>query len=366
MIKKKKILFGAVDIGYRIELYTKFIHSRYSNRMSAESFSKYVLPESHYKTQYTYTCEIYKKSKAYVYMYTFCFFIFALLEYDIFHFFSGETILTRKLRRIELATYKLFKKKVIMHFVGSDIRNNEYTKYKNNHLKEFLKGETENFPPLSEKWQIKLIQDAVRFADEIIVSTPDLLKIIPHATYFPVLIDIDKFNLEVPLNNDLTPKESITIIHCPSNKSVKGSEVIYEVLDKIKDKFGHKVNLILPGRSKDVAYYSLSRYSFMNEICNSHILIDQLTIGWYGLQSIEGLLTDNLVFCYLEHDLRVYQFPSTPIIHVDANTLYDKLCNAIEGYSFTSKNINRHAEWILKYHTIENNHSILLKAWGIN
>ena len=63
-----------------------------------------------------------------------------------------------------------------MHFVGADIRSNEYLVDKNTNLKDFLHGKKIE-TPISEPFQIKLIRLAKKYASEIIVSTPDLLKI---------------------------------------------------------------------------------------------------------------------------------------------------------------------------------------------
>ena len=63
MSKVKRILFAAVDIGYRIEDYSKFITENYSEELIPESFSKYILDPTHYKTDYTYKCPVNKKSK---------------------------------------------------------------------------------------------------------------------------------------------------------------------------------------------------------------------------------------------------------------------------------------------------------------
>jgi hypothetical protein len=366
--KKGRILFAAVDIGYRIEHYSKFIREHYHEHLEAESFSKYVLPESHYKTSYTYTCEIYKKSKLYVYCYITCFFIYSLFRFDIFHFLSGETILTRKLRRFELATYKLFGKKVIMHFVGADIRSNKYLKWKNDHLKDFLSNNLGKFPPITEPFQDKLIADANKYADEIIVSTPDLLKIIPQAKFYPVIIDFDKFISEFGGINNLKSKDKICIIHSPSNSSIKGSEQIYFILENIRNKFADNVSLILPGKTKSNKYYSTTRYELIELCKQSNILIDQLTIGWYGLQVIEAIITGNQVFCYIAEDLKKYLFEGTPIINVNANNFEHTLTEFINTSKsgFSDFDYIKNIEWIKKHHTIENNNEILRKAWEIN
>lgn len=368
--KKKKILFAAVDIGYRVELYTKFIQEYLSDQLEAESFSKYVLPKEHYKTNYTYTCEVNKKSKLYVYIYTFCFFIFSLIKYDVFHFLSGELLLNRKLRRFELMIYKLFGKRVIMHFVGADIRSSKYLSWKNENIHAFLRDEkSSDIPSLSEPYQLKLIREAEKYADEILVSTPDLIKIIPSAKFFPVLIDFKKFSKETDAQNQKKFSGNITILHSPSNKSLKGTKHIFEVLDRLSKKYPNKLTVLRPGlnRQKENKLYSVSRYELFELMKKSTITIDQLTIGWYGLQSIEALLLGNVVLCYIDEDLNRYSYKNCPIINVSAINLEEKLEALIKkNKELTEKTLDSYVEWVKEYHTIESNNKLLLTAWGVD
>ena len=238
-MKKKRLLFAAVDIGFRVELYSKFIKEKFGTQLEVESFTKFKLDESHYKTDYTYICPVDKHGKLYVYLYCFLFFIYSLIRYDVFHFFSGETILTYKLRRFEFRLYKLFGKRIVMHFVGSDVRNPQYLFWKNKNLINFLNGDKEF--PRTLKIQDELIKDSLEFANEILVSTPDLLSIIPSATYFPVLIDLEKFDLEVGGLNSMqhlrNHSSAYKILHSPSNARVKGTLFIHNVLNELKLNF---------------------------------------------------------------------------------------------------------------------------------
>src|SRR4051812_33869195 len=172
-----KMLFAAVDIGYRIELYTKFIREHFASLLKAESLNISRLPEEHYVTHYDYQFHFAGKSSLYRWFVSLFNFLRCLFRYDIFHFFSGETLLPRKLRHFELMVYKLFGKKVIMHFVGCDIRSLNYSHWKADHINEYLKG-VDDFPK-SEPWQKKLVHDSERYADSVLVSTPDLKEIIP-------------------------------------------------------------------------------------------------------------------------------------------------------------------------------------------
>lgn len=363
-------MFGAVDIGFRIELYSKFIDSYLSDQFSAESFTKFKLAESHYKTQYTYVCEVSHHSALYVYFYTFGFFLYSLFRYDVFHFFSGETILTRKLRWLEFFVYKLLGKRVVMHFVGSDVRNPEYLYWKNENLIAFLNGERS--VRKTKLWQDALIADSRRYADYILVSTPDLLENVPGAHYYPVVIDFDKFDQEVGGVLDLALKKSMdgkfTILHAPSNDKVKGTAFIHTVLDKISARHKDSVQMITPGDNirKSGKLYSVSRYELFGLMQKSDILIDQMVIGWYGLQSLEALLCGNTVLCYIEEGLEQYLYEDCPIVVVNALTIESELDRRIvQSHHLTVNERKRNIEWVKKYHTIENNHAELLAAWGL-
>jgi hypothetical protein len=247
-MKKKRILFAAVDVGYRMGLYSKFINDNYSNQIHAESLSTYISPKNHYKTKYTHEYPFHSKSSIYRWYRSFLNFFLALFRYDIFHFISGETLLTRKVRRLELMIYKLFGKRIIMHFVGSDIRNEDYIKWKEQNIQQYLQG-NDNFPKTLD-WQNKLIIDAEKYADFILVSTPDLLQIVPKAKYYPVVLELDKYISELNAIKSQEKNEGeIVILHAPSNSKLKGTKYIIEILKKIESNSNHNIRLVLPSEN---------------------------------------------------------------------------------------------------------------------
>lgn len=359
-MSKKRVLFGAVDIGYRIEHYSQFINENFSDRLEAESFSKYVLPSSHFKTSYTYTCEIYKKTKINVYLYTFCFFIYALFRYDIFHFLSGELILTRKLRRLELWTYRKLDKKVIMHFVGADIRSQIYLDWKRENIHDYLQGK-ENPMPMSEDFQIRLISDSIDFADHIIVSTPDLLEIIPSATFLPVLIN--ERDLPVPIQK---PKsEKLRILFSPSSHRTKGSEYIHDILVKFQEKHKDIVEVILPGVNLgEDQFYALTRYELLKNFQSVDIVIDQMIIGWYGLKSVEALYYNCQVVCYIDDKYKNFLFTDCPIVPTNILNLHESLENLISQLKSQKSNNVYAKEWAVAHHCIDTYKNQLEVFWN--
>ena len=82
---------------------------------------------------------------------------------------------------------------------------------------------------LTTKSQDSLIKDVNNYVDKILVSTPDLLDIVPNATYYPVVMN-EKF-FEILENNNSSSKEDdiITILHAPSNVRMKGTAIVSQV-----------------------------------------------------------------------------------------------------------------------------------------
>ena len=368
MKKKRRILFGAVDIGYRIGLYSSFIRRYYPDQLEAESLAIYVVPREHYELSYTYQYQFHQRPAFYRWTVALYNFVRFLFRFDVFHFFSGETILPRKLRRFEFAAYKLFGKRLIMHFVGSDLRNEDYLRWREKHIAEFLAGEDN--PDKSSAWQKKLIRDSEKYADHIIVSTPDLARLISGAEVYPVMLDVDKFREEVAAASASLPPgdpEEIVILHCPSNIKLKGTPRIHEVLKKISAETKYRVRLILPAESKpDTGLtYSTSRYDLFRYYSQADIVIDQLLIGWYGLQTVEALALGKVAVCYIEDSLQQHLYPGCPIVQADHNSLEAALLKCIEQVAAGRRPGKEQAEWVKRYHTIEHNHEPLLRAWQV-
>jgi len=356
--KKKRILFGAVDIGWRIEHYSKFIAKEFPDSLEADSFVKFKLPEAHYKTSYTYHLQYHKYPKLIQWIWSFGFFIFALFRYDIFYFLSGETLLTRKLLPFELKLYRLLGKRIVMHFVGADIRNSEMLIWQNNNPELYFSGHTTQSPDSQTKWQKELCKLSEATAGHILVSSPDLLSFFTQgkAEYLPVFLDKDKFLEEYHLVASTLPKDKnkITILHAPSNSILKGTDYIQKILKELLLEFDDLELIVTtdPKYKKSVhPPYSVTRYELLRLYSISDIIIDQIIIGWYGLQSVEGLLLEKEVVCYVKPDLQKY-FPQNGIIHTSQKGLKQSIIEAIFNIRTQSKD-KAYAKSFVDFHQIE-------------
>ena len=371
---KWRVVFGAVDVGYRIQNYRNFFKKHYGDQIHIKSVVIDAPPWANYKVKHDFQCQIRERSPVVRWLIHLYIFFRHLFYYNIFYFISGETFLPRKLRGLEFFIYKLLGKRVVMHFVGADIRSPQYSYKLQERLVEHLKNPVDI--PIQEPHNKAVLSLANRFADYQLVSTPDLLSIAQNAIYFPVVIDLERFEGEVDsVKNqqaknpqsffDPQLKDAVRIMHCPSNVRLKGSPYIHEALLKLKTKLGDQIDLFLPahqGAQSKGTIYTLNRQELLGAVSQSHILIDQLVIGWYGLQSIEALLLGNTVLCYLEEGAQKHAFPGSPIINANALNLYEKCVEAVDVVKNQKSDVSANRQWVKKYHTLEGNHEALIDA----
>jgi hypothetical protein len=112
--------------------------------------------------------------------------------------------------------------------------------------------------------------------DKLLVSTPDLLKLLPEAKWQPNLVPIND-----PLYTPLRDKKSNAIIisHSPTRRELKNTKEFIDVLNRLK-KEGHCVEMDLIENTLHKKCLERKR--------RSHILFDHLQ-GYYGVSSLEGL-----------------------------------------------------------------------------
>ena len=238
-------------------------------------------------------------------------FIFFLksLNFDIYHFHYGRTLLPYYL---DLPILSALGKKIIFHFHGSDIRNKE-TLYKR------IDWHGKDFYQVNERRQNLCLKMAKKYADRIIVSTPDLLEFVPtkKVVYLPVAIGFDE--LPKPEKDQL--HATITVVHSPSSRQIKGTEIILAVIQEIQKS------------NKDI-YFKLIENATHNEVIRylqkSDLLIDQLLIGWYGKTAIEMMALGKPVVCFIRKDLMVYH-PDLPIVNTEINNLSNVLRTLIDN-----------------------------------
>jgi glycosyltransferase involved in cell wall biosynthesis len=197
---------------------------------------------------------------------------------DVFHFYFGLTLVPKSL---QFPLLRLFRKKSLFHYLGSDIR-----------------GKT---------------RDELAFggrADAQVVGSYDALRWVPAAEIIPPGIDVAAIE-PVPPSDRARP----LIVHAPSSRRRKGTDHVVAACE------GLDADLeLVEGLHHDEAF---ARYR------NADVVVDQLNAGWYGVFAIEAMALGKPVVTFL-HDGAVRRTEAAfgvrvPIVSATKETLRDRL-----------------------------------------
>jgi glycosyltransferase involved in cell wall biosynthesis len=197
---------------------------------------------------------------------------------DVFHFMFGLTLVPQSL---QYPVLRAFRKKSVMHYLGSDIR-----------------GKTPE--------QL----DAGKKAGAEIVGSWDATRWVPEATVIPPGIDLARITPAPPED-----RKRPLVVHAPSSRRRKGTEHVVAACEALD------LDLrIVEGLRHDEAF---AHYR------EADIVIDQLNAGWYGVLAIECLALGKPVLTYLFDDARAWTENAfgieVPLVNVTADTLQERL-----------------------------------------
>jgi len=258
------------------------------------------------------------------------FFLYAIENYDVFHFHSGFGLLNPMYsiwdRFSELEFLKKLGKKVVISWWGCDLRTEDVDivhKYSAcNECEPSIRNGCRNS---TEKK--KMIEKAFNFAD-INLSNGDLAASYKGVKWIDNAIDCNEWKPipkeEIPGEFRLKETENLRIYHSFGNSSirgdVKGTRQITEAVQRLKEE-GYKVEFIFFDNvsNKDIKYFQ----------AQADIVVDQLKAGWYGSTAMECLAMGKPVITYIRPEVAKIVPHEHPLIYADEENLYDVLKDLI-------------------------------------
>jgi hypothetical protein len=341
MAKRKKILIAGFEIGGQMKLL--------SDSFNDEGYLAKSISFNH--NAIGYNCDINLGGKWY---FGFIFKIFLLIHslfvYDVFYFFWGKSILSFwRYHHLDLPILKLFNKKIIVHFRGGDILDGKiFYEYLNSGMRI---SSIENFYSYMRPDQINALEKWKKYADNILVSTPDLLFVDKSAILFPQVIDTNYWmNYQRPKSD----KDGIfRVVHVPTAKQKKGTQYVIDTIKQLQDE-GYEIELIL---GENVYFEDIKEL-----YASADIGIDQLIHGWYGKVSVELMSMNKPVICYLD-EIFSHIYPKIPIINTNKDDLYKTLKSMLFHKSKIESTESR--EFALNNHEVKNEIKRLIKECAI-
>ena len=249
---------------------------------------------------------------------------YELNNFDIIHYDGGLDFYRNATQALK---WKKQGKKIVCCYYGSDLR---------------IRG---------------LIKELDQISDLNLTSEYDHLALKKDLKYLFYPYDAS----ELPTRKDST-NETIKIIHSPTNRKYKGTELIISVIDKIK-------------KERDIEFLlmeNVDRQKLLEIKSECDISIDQVggTMGGtgYGKAGIETLAMGIPTVTNMTKDYAEW-LPENPfVVANNFEELYKVLIELIDNASYRSDNGKKGIEWVSRYHSFENVNKelkLLYKSSGI-
>lgn len=241
---------------------------------------------------------------------------YSLDEYEIIHYDGGLDFFrdARVAKR-----WKQEGKKIVCHYMGSDLR---------------VRGMDPVMNGLSD---LNLTNES-----DHLLRHPDI-----HYVYIP--FDVSPYSVRQQEN------ERLRIVHSPTNRSMKGTELILPVIEAVK-KVRHIDFVIIENKPHEEVIR-------MKETCD--LAIEQVgNFGGtgYGRNSLETLALGIPTITEMTPDY-VAWLPENPFVLATPKTLFERLLELIDNPLLRSEASAHGRQWVEKYHSYEAVHKKLMDLY---
>jgi len=222
----------------------------------------------------------------------------------------------------ELNLFKLLKKPLFVTYQGNDARQGDFCVA---HFEFNIAAQVgeEYYTQKSDELKRKMISRMSRYCHSIYALNPDLFYVLPKKTKFMPYahVFLDEW---MPHFNQLENRK-LRIGHAPSNRKVKGTDIILEALEKLK-KRGYEFELVL--------VEGVSNAEARKTYETVDILIDQIFAGWYGGLAVEAMALGKPVLVYIRQDDLKYvpaeMAADLPFFQIDPKNLEEQLRTVLD------------------------------------
>jgi len=252
-------------------------------------------------------------------------FTWAMLKYDVFHYFFGRGFLMphrgKRINRIELPILKLAGKVVVVSAYGGDVRYEKKCRSEGKYNCCIDCNQKMIACICDEKLAISNVNYVNRYVD-IALSMGDMVEYTPGSKndvfYWPIDLDEVKY-VGVREQND----PPIIIIHASNHRQFKGTKYLISAVENLRNE-GYPIELQLIEGVSNARARELYR--------NADIVAEQFIIGWHGYFAVEAMALGKPVVCYIRKPKEYLpKDKECPIINADPDNLEDRLKWLIEN-----------------------------------
>jgi hypothetical protein len=211
----------------------------------------------------------------------------------------------------DIAYLKKLGKKLVFHFRGCDIRDEQINNRKNPALnccqectydREYCNGTA----------ILMKRQKARKYGDMLLVTTPDLLDFVPDARHLPFM----SFPIDPAQIPDLERDRSrIRILHATNHEGIDGTRHVASAIEALKAT-GYPIEFIVVKRIPHDKALSLYK--------SADICVGKLRQGYYSNFQIETMALGKPTLCYLRPEF-LAALQGIPILNTTPSTIFSNL-----------------------------------------
>lgn len=243
----------------------------------------------------------------------------------------------------DLKWAKEMNKPVFIEWVGSDIRDPVFLSGINPYYKHALNNGYEYRDVENGEHKKKVQQQFAEFNGRPLLCPEISLylnkSLFPEHTLLMQRVNISEFVAAFPSGQNYKP----LIVHSPSAKIAKGSNIIIQVIEELKKDFDFEFKLL----------HDLERNEVLKIISKADIFLDQIIIGSYGMATMEALAYGKPVMCYLMPEVFAAGLPAEcPIVNVNPDNLKEQLIKLVSNPQLRNDIGKQSRAYAEKYHDV--------------
>jgi hypothetical protein len=273
-------------------------------------------------------------------------FAWALLKFDVFHFFYDRGIMLSDgrygINQEELQLLFDAGKRLYTYAYGADVRSREIT---------LGLGEPNicQACPQPGRYCICKTEDLDASLKRLDgratarIAMGDMISYVPGCRdlhYWP--LNMKKFGLAKPLA--YRRGDTLRVAHAPNHGHFKGTDLLMAAIERLRRE-GEPIELISVQGVPNEKVLELFR--------SSHLIADQFIAGFHGYTALEAMALARPVLCFLRNDAMMIDPKTCPIINVRPEHVYEILKKCLDGGIDLERLGKEGRVYIDRYYSIE-------------
>jgi len=224
-------------------------------------------------------------------------------DFDVFHFHFARSLVPAVGGLPwfwDLPVLRALGKPIVFTFHGSDVRKRSV------HLEEDPWSYYRFADVDCDEERIDKALAVIRtYASQLIVASPLNLTFVPDAAYVPKAIELDAFAYVGPKRS-----EKPLVVHAPSRRATKGSDLAIRGLDALKARGVDFDYRLIEGVPHD---------ELRSIYADADVVVDNLLLGDAEVSALEAMALGKPVVTRIRDDVRAAH-PDVPAVHADPDT----------------------------------------------